>query len=54
MTMNSFSSARHARNRSGIRVGYNWFWEESEGGTRLPWTFAMEQFGAMPGLSLGG
>ena len=36
----------HVTTRSGLRVGYNWFWEETEDGRSLLWTRGQEQFGA--------
>jgi CubicO group peptidase (beta-lactamase class C family) len=36
----------HVTTSSGLRVGYNWFWEETEDGRTLLWTRGQEQYGA--------
>ena len=36
----------HVTSRSGLRVGYNWFWEQAEDGRTTLWTRGQEQYGA--------
>lgn len=36
----------YATTRSGLEVGYNWFWEQTEEARSLLWTRGQEQFGA--------
>jgi len=36
----------YGRTSSGIRVGYNWFWEQSDVGHWMLWTRGQEQYGA--------